>query len=311
MERSGDVAIIGAGITGLTCARALHEAGLRITVFDKGRGAGGRLSTRRAGALRFDHGAQVLPEDDPEFSLMLRGLGDAGHAAWWLEGGGHVGLPGMAQIGRALGQGLDLRQGGAVQRLTRQQDGWHLGGEGIGHHATRVVVAIPAPQAADLLGRDHAFTGDLGRVRHHACVTLMAGLDPAAPRPFVTRTGTGALAWIAQDGAKPGRAGQPLTTWVVQADPDWSAARIDLPFAELVAIMAPPLLEVLGARPDHLRHAVVHRWLYARTDRALGRAFLADDAAGLIVGGDWTLGNLARHGWTSGRAMAVHLLARP
>ena len=305
MERSGDVAIIGAGITGLTCARLLQAAGLRVAVFDKGRGPGGRLSTRRAGALRFDHGAQVLPEDDPQFTQLLRGLGDAGHAAPWPKGGGHVGLPGMARIGRALAQGLDLRQGGAVQSLTRGPQGgsqggargWHLGGEGIAHHAARVVLAIPAPQAADLLGRDHAFAADLGRVRHHACVTLMAGLDPDAPRPFVRRSapGAGALAWIAQDGAKPGRAGQPLATWVVQADPEWSAAHVDLPVA----------------RPDQLHHAVAHRWLYARTDRALGRAFLADDAAGLVVGGDWTLGDLARHGWASGRAMAAHLLARP
>jgi len=41
------VAIIGAGLTGLTAASLLRDAGVEITVFDKSRGLGGRLSTRR------------------------------------------------------------------------------------------------------------------------------------------------------------------------------------------------------------------------------------------------------------------------
>ena len=41
------IAVIGAGMAGLSCARHLQEAGCRVTVFDKARGPGGRMSTRR------------------------------------------------------------------------------------------------------------------------------------------------------------------------------------------------------------------------------------------------------------------------
>lgn len=305
------VAIIGAGITGITCARALVAAGLEVTLFDKGRGLGGRLATRRTDAgLRFDHGAQYLPATDPDFAALLAGLVDAGDAAAWPETGGIIGTPGMAQIPRALAQGLDVRSGAMVTALGRRGAGWHLGGEGIDHAADRVVLAIPAPQARDLLGADHPMAGALAQVRYHAGITVMAGLDPAAPRPFTTHRGQGALAWVAQDGAKPGRQGQPLTTWVVQAAPDYSMDHIDRPFDDLARMIAPQLLDLLGADPSHLRHAAAHRWLYAQTDHALGQPFLADDAAGLVVGGDWALGPLAEHGWASGRAMAAHLLAR-
>ncbi|WP_431268910.1 FAD-dependent oxidoreductase [Dankookia sp. P2] len=44
------IAVIGAGLAGLSCARALLARGATIRLFDKGRGAGGRLATRRAEA---------------------------------------------------------------------------------------------------------------------------------------------------------------------------------------------------------------------------------------------------------------------
>ncbi len=43
------VAVIGAGMTGITCARALADAGFDVTVFEKSRGLGGRMATRRVG----------------------------------------------------------------------------------------------------------------------------------------------------------------------------------------------------------------------------------------------------------------------
>ena len=56
------VAIVGAGIAGLSCALRLQGGDHHVTLFDKGRGAGGRMSTRRvetpAGTAAFDHGAQ-------------------------------------------------------------------------------------------------------------------------------------------------------------------------------------------------------------------------------------------------------------
>jgi photolyase PhrII len=50
--------VIGAGLSGLTAARTLREQGVDVTVLEKARGAGGRMSTRRDGEHRFDHGAQ-------------------------------------------------------------------------------------------------------------------------------------------------------------------------------------------------------------------------------------------------------------
>ncbi|MEL0004062.1 MAG: FAD-dependent oxidoreductase [Rhodospirillales bacterium] len=58
---SSTIVIIGAGITGLSCARTLANHGQASLILEKGRGVGGRVSTRRAqNGMTFDHGAQYI-----------------------------------------------------------------------------------------------------------------------------------------------------------------------------------------------------------------------------------------------------------
>ena len=61
------VAVVGAGIAGIACARTLMQAGLDVTVFEKSTGAGGRMSTRSSEFGGFDHGAQYFTVRDARF----------------------------------------------------------------------------------------------------------------------------------------------------------------------------------------------------------------------------------------------------
>ena len=62
LERSDmRVAIIGAGLAGATLAYELNEAeGFEVTIFEKSRGVGGRMSTRYGDSHEYDHGAQFF-----------------------------------------------------------------------------------------------------------------------------------------------------------------------------------------------------------------------------------------------------------
>jgi len=54
------IAVVGAGMAGITCARTLQQAGHQVTVFEKSRGLGGRMATRDSAFGSFDHGAQYF-----------------------------------------------------------------------------------------------------------------------------------------------------------------------------------------------------------------------------------------------------------
>lgn len=60
--RQGDVAIIGAGVAGVSCADALARRGIRVRIYDAGRSVGGRTATRidRESGAVWDHGARFI-----------------------------------------------------------------------------------------------------------------------------------------------------------------------------------------------------------------------------------------------------------
>ena len=68
------IAIIGAGLAGLTCGKALQQAGHDVVIFEKSRGIGGRLATRRAEPFYFDHGVAAFTASDDAFQGFVNQL---------------------------------------------------------------------------------------------------------------------------------------------------------------------------------------------------------------------------------------------
>lgn len=68
------IAIIGAGLAGLTCGKALQQAGHDVVIFEKSRGIGGRLATRRAEPFYFDHGVAAFTASDDDFQSFVNQL---------------------------------------------------------------------------------------------------------------------------------------------------------------------------------------------------------------------------------------------
>ncbi|WP_374246109.1 NAD(P)/FAD-dependent oxidoreductase, partial [Zoogloea sp.] len=169
MNKMPSIAIVGAGIAGLSCATQLQAAGFALTVIDKSRGPGGRMSTRRGDGWQCDHGAQYFTARDPAFRAEVARWQRAGVADLWpariaVLGGdrGHgqdippdrfVGVPRMTAPARLLADGLPLALSTTVTELRPSPDGWWLVSAEHGLHPTRfdgVLLAVPAPQAVPL-----------------------------------------------------------------------------------------------------------------------------------------------------------------
>lgn len=306
LEHSLGIAIIGAGITGLTAADHLVKAGRDVALFDKGRGSGGRISTRRTENGVFDHGAPELQATSSAFRDFLSSLGAVAG-----ECGSKFGAPGMRSIFDPLISQLDINQGAEVAGLARESRGWVVrltNGRSFAHFHT-VLVTAPAPQAQALVAAvAPKLARDIATVRMQPVWTCLVEFDTALPLPGKL-SGRGRVLRADRMASKPAR-DDTREAWVIHMRPEFGLEDTGVDRA----IVAPLILEAFGedyglALPQ-ARYLDAHRWRYAFADQPLGRPFLGDAQAGLLVGGDWTLGRRAEHGFESGLEMAKAVLSR-
>jgi predicted NAD/FAD-dependent oxidoreductase len=326
MTHGRTVGIVGAGIAGLACARELAASGFDVTVFDKGRGPGGRTATRRAEPnLRFDHGAQFFTADDPRFQEMMADWLEREVVAEWtgkivrLENSRpenkividsplqprYVGMPGMSAIAVDLAVGLCVRTGTQIVAITQTSSGWAITSEAnemFGPFNT-LVITLPAPQSAALLGTHH-FGAVASRVEMSACWTVMAAFESRVEVPwdgaFVHDS---SLAWVARNSSKPGRE-RDTDCWVLQASSVWSAEHLEAP-ADIVEKNLVEAFECLVSGPlPKQSHVVTHRWRYGQCNEPDRRRILFDSEIGLAVCGDWLAGGRVEGAFLAGLRVA-------
>lgn len=322
------IAVIGAGIAGLTAARALQDQGQRVVVFEKSRGQGGRAATRRIDHLCFDHGAQYFTARHPVFSRAVdawreQGLVDIWHARDRKIVLGEiqsatdgqerfVALPGMSALGRNLAEDLTVHNKVQVGPPQRVAGRWRLSdnsGASLGEF-DRLVVGIPAPQACRLLG-----TVAPGVAAQAAAISyqpiwavLLAFETGAIPGVDTLHFDGGPLGWAADNGSKPGRASR---TWVLHATPGWSETRLNDDPGQVAVALAKEFCISCGLDYAGIGYMVAHLWLYARVINPLHTGALWDPGLGLGVCGDWCQGDGIEHAFLSGRAVASRMLAHP
>lgn len=313
------IAVIGAGLAGLACAGALQARVASVTLFDKGRGAGGRLSTRRLdtpeGQASFDHGAQYFIAQHPAFRSEIEHWSALGLAARWPAAGAEawVGKPTMSAPARALASKLDVHLSSRVDALRRAEGpggAWWVSIDAVEHGPfDAVVVALPAEQAATLLDPwDHDFAGLARATRSRSCWTAMAAFGTRLPIDPDVMQHRGPIGWAARNSAKPGRSG--LESWVLQAEADWSDTHLEDPAETVLAELLAAFAQTAGIRLPAPLVATAHRWRYARSGDA-DKGSLWNAPLSLGACGDWLLGPRVECAWLSGTRLAASMLAGP
>lgn len=308
---NGRVAIVGAGMAGLSTARVLRGAGVACTLFDKSRGLGGRMATRRTGDLQFDHGAQYFTAKGEGFRALVSDWVAQGGAAQWFDGA-FVGAPGMTAPARAMAQDCELVAGCEVKALRRGDDGrWTLmsaAGDVSAQPFDAVVMALPAPQIEPIAASAGLAFAALAGVRYAPCWALMLAFERPVDLPWTHLRAEGAdAAWIARDATKPGRSG-PQETFVVHASADWSRRNLERTPEWVVAEMLPLFAAATGVTQAPV-FAVAHRWRYALVEEPAGAPCVWDEGGRIGACGDWCIGPRVEAAFESGQAMAHAVLS--
>ena len=337
-----DVAVIGAGVSGLVCAQRLRQLGLRVVVIEKSRGLGGRLATRRLMGTHADHGVRCLEEQGQFTQALIKILCSQGILSLWtdtvyqLDRSGTLqpspgvhprygAIDGITAVAKFLGNGLEVWRGQRVQAITPQFDRtWKLTLESgepsptLDLIAKSVVVTCPAPQALALVepladqGLPAEFLTALRSVRFEPCLTTIATyktsqLAHTAKLPWSAITFLDApdLAWLALDSSKQLQPQCPVV--VIQSTATFAETHLEeqdlQPAGQwLLRQTAQQLQQPWLATPDLFQ---VQRWRYAFTARSLGdKSLMTLLPLPLGCSGDWCGGNTVEAALQSGWQIA-------
>ena len=336
------VAIIGAGIAGLSCATALQKAGFAVTLFEKSRGVSGRLSTRVTDAWQCDHGAQYFTARDPLFDAEVQCWVAQDVARVWqprlmvfdgkslipkVDDGKntrYVGYPSNYTPAKWLAKTLNVVPESTVIGIHQQDAQWLVNVMEKGVYPEsfdEVILAIPAPQAAQLLKHTSATLFSLcNAVEMRPCFALMLQFDQTIPCKFDGLfVQTGVLSWVARNSAKPGRQTHSnAEVWVLHAAAEWSATQVDADRDWVAQEMLSAFHQLLKLDTSVQASAnalqapqqfSLHRWLYADTANSITDVYHYDDSERIGICGDWMNGGKVQGAYLSGLHLAHALIS--
>ena len=198
------IAIIGAGMSGVTAAKELAKLN-EVTVFDKSRGIGGRMATRRVDNYHFDHGAQFFNAKSEEFKdLCQKVKSDSIIEEWncnfaeitenkinkkWQFGNekAHfVAKPQMNNLCKYIAKDLNILLGTQIKSINFENKKWSLKTieDELFNNFDYLILAIPSHQAINLIPKNFKYFDIIANIKMSGCFTLMLGFKEKLSMEF-------------------------------------------------------------------------------------------------------------------------------
>lgn len=275
------IAIIGAGFTGAYLAFQLKNY-YQVTVFEKARGVGGRMSTRYVEKYEFDHGAAFFEVHDAHFKDFIAPWCEKNILANFPSSSEYVCLPRMNQWIKFLLNGVDVQTGVRIEKLQYHNHLWTLFDEEKKiAQFDYIISTAPAQQTASLLPTEVSFHHELVHLGLQPQMVMMLGTKKPFDELKVMRPAV--IEKIVCNHLKPGRQSD-APCYVIYADKQWSQKYLEAD-SEIIEKI---LLESLNIDSKQIDYCSLHRWRYAQSQHRLEKPLvLIDSDKHCGACGDW------------------------
>ena len=318
------IAIIGTGLAGLTLAKHLQPYA-KVTLFEKARGVGGRLATRRAPLYEFDHGAQYFTVRDAGFQLLVDELiaakvverwevtfaeltddSPARMSRWHTNPTHYVGVPSMNSIAVYLAAPFDVKLKTCISRIERVESAWTLFSdqqEDLGSFDW-VICTAPVKQAEALMPSSFKHMHQLSSITMQACYALMLGFCEPIQLPWeVALVKNSKISWLSVNSSKPRRPQD--ATIVALSSNQWADDHIEDDPAIIEASMLDEVMHLTKLKRSRANYVALHRWRYANAAKVKLPEPLIDVTEKLAACGDWCISGRLESSFLAATKLAI------
>ena len=318
-----NLAIIGSGISGIVLASLLKNK-YNITIFEKSRGVGGRLSTRRQEGFSFDHGAQYFTMRSKEMLNFCKPCIDSGSLVSWSpryvefddnnnyiekldDEIRYVGYPYMNSFLKELIDINDIKFNTEITAV-KKNNKWDL----IDQHKNcfsgfdYVVFAMPAVQAALLSPANVIFYDKIKSIKMNPCFALMLGFDEFVDMRFDAASFTNSkLSWLALNSSKPGRVRK--NTIVAHSTVEYASLNLLKHYSDIIYDLSYEIDQTTDIKTDKAIFQNLHLWRYSISNLECNAKYFYDDKLNVYACGDWCYGNRVEGAFLSAYYLAEKL----
>ena len=310
-----NIGVIGAGMAGITCANYLFSKGFKVTVYEKSRGLGGRMATKRINSeLSIDHGVQYINVNTPAFKKYLDQCISNGYAEHWAPSGMDaqylnqnkifVGVPGMSSLLKMNSKELNIKFSLKVENIKKIKEKWIVSFEDseLREQFDLLVFAIPPIQVNQIIQGEDVLLKELSTVEIDPCWSLILITRNKLNCNDYNKFYSNNIASIVYNSSKPKR-NKLSNSYIIHSSPDWTNKNLLLERNEIELKIINILENQLNQKIE-IEYIKAHRWLYAQTKVPLGKSFLKNKDSTLYIGGDWCLGANVQAAFNSGLEIA-------
>ncbi|HRK21370.1 MAG TPA: FAD-dependent oxidoreductase [Fimbriimonadaceae bacterium] len=322
-----NVAVIGAGVSGLAAARTLTDLGLKPKVFESDDEVGGRIRTVHLGGFLFDAGATTIaPRGRDLEEVMFRRVSGEGlvkierpvfvHNSLRVSAGDpaknridrYCYVGGNQTLCDRLAANLDVRNGAKIESIERANHGFALNGESF----DGLVLALPIPEAKKLLdsaGESRPFSNS----RYRSCLSVLLGYGFPDPdigyHALVDPDGTHPLGWLSFESLKcAGRAPEGKCAVVAQLGPQFSKLYFEATDEYIVEATLGMLSRLYHRGWLEPEVSAVVRWETSQPEMTAQFDSVNRPGSRLVVAGDGLIGPRVEYAYECG-VKAARLLA--
>ncbi|KEI72191.1 NAD(P)/FAD-dependent oxidoreductase [Endozoicomonas elysicola] len=313
------VALIGAGLAGITSACQLTRAGHQVAVFEKSRGLGGRLANRRTSWGKLDIGAQYFTARDPDFQKQVELWRQASAVQVWdfsphcVEQGKltpspdetvrYTGSPLMNQLVYCLSNGLTVNFQCAISAVEKLREGWRLvSSDGdVFSGFDWLIVSSPAEQSRALLENCSDVMTDVPEAVHQPCWALGIATRGEVPEGVQGIFGDDTVRWVSRLSSRPSfiKAPDVDDVWMLHFSPEWSEQQGKETLLDIGQTGLDWLEKIMDTELDKSAE-YRHYWRFANIKPVtFDKPYLLDEHQRLAVIGAWCAGGRVEGAWLS------------
>lgn len=326
------VAIIGAGLSGLTLADQIAKK-CHVTVFEKSNQVSGRLASRSYSKYKFDHGAQFFTAKSKDFSSFALSLMNANIIKQWnarfVEINGHqiiktrnwdndfphyTGIPEMSAIGlylqnKLIDKNVFFNLNTNVSSIDKLSDKWNIkdsSGNGLGLFDW-VVTAIPNEQALNIMPTHFEYKNIMNTIKMLPCFTLMLGYRSELDLNFdAGHVKNSIISWISVNSSK--QNSNLPTSLTVMSTNKWAEENFDKTEVLLKSDLVEALTKILDKQVLKHDYIELKRWHYANAKKVELKRDLIDTNQKIASCGDWSVSGRVESAYLSGKLLGEKLV---